>query len=108
MHGQGKVRAYADDDICKDQRAFKAVGDDEYVVIVLDAELDGLNRSHMDVALRHDNAVVDLKLSQRTNQRTAGCPFCIPGLADDPFDAKLPAVRNRDLNLGLLDRKSVV
>ena len=101
VHGKRKVRAYAYDDIREDERTFIAFHDDKYLIIVLDVQLAGLDRCHMDVAFGDDDALFELKRTLRTDERTPGSALRVSGLSDYPGHAELPGVGHGDLHLCL-------
>ena len=83
MHGKGEVGIYADDHVGEDERAFIALHDHKDVVVVLDVQLDGLDRSHMDVPFGHDDAVMaDFVLLNDPTADTDGAVNCTMALVD--------------------------
>ena len=99
MHSKCVRTADAADNIAEDKASSVGVDLDPNNVLILDAHLFGIFRSHVDVAFRNDDALFQLNFAAGANQ-FAGCGSSqIAGFTDGRNDAQRARVGKGNLDL---------
>ena len=98
MHGQFEVRAYPDQDVFQDNRAFRIQANVHHVFI-FEAEAGGVVRVHVDMARSHDDARFQPHNARGRGQDDAGGARSVAALAYGRINAQGAGVGFGDFHL---------
>lgn len=106
MHGEVIIPVDSHNDICIDQSAAVAFGEDKDFVIIFDMKGKCVFRGHMDVAFGYNDSFGNFDVFARTGEDTAGGVFNISGLADNAGDTEFPDICQGKFYLGFFTKWS--